>query len=250
MRGGLGIATALAGAGFGAICGSSTAAAATLSSTSLPAMLKYGYERPMAAGVVAISGTLSMLIPPSVAMIVYGILTDVSIAKMLIAGVIPGIVVTATIAGTVYFLAWQDPSRAPISEKVPLKEKILLLRKIGPMLVLIFAVTGSIYGGVATPTEASAVGALCAAILYFTRERRTAKEVYAVFSKAARTSCMIGLIILGAHVFATFFALTQTTQGIVTWVGELPLPPLAIIIMLIFIYILLARSWTRWRSWS
>lgn len=239
MRGGLGIATALAGAGFGAICGSSTAAAATLSSTSLPAMLKYGYDRPLAAGVVAISGTLSMLIPPSVAMIVYGILTDVSIAKMLIAGVIPGILVTVTIGATVYFLAWKDPECAPISEKVPLKEKILLLRKIGPMLVLILAVTGSIYGGVATPTESSAVGALFAAILYFKRERRTFKEAFAVFSKAVRTSCMIGLIILGAHIFSTFFALTQTTQTIVTWVGELPLPGWSIIVILIAIYILL-----------
>lgn len=239
VRGGLGIATALAGAGFGAICGSSTAAAATLSSTSLPAMLKYGYERPMAAGVVAISGTLSMLIPPSVAMIVYGILTDVSIAKMLVAGVIPGILVTMTIGLTVYVLAVQDPKRAPLSEKVPLREKLYLLRLVGPMLLLMLAVTGSIYGGVATPTEASAVGALFAAILYFARERRTFRETFEVFAKAARTSCMIALIVLGAHVFSTFFALTQTTQGIVRWVGDLPLPPSMIIVVLIAIYILL-----------
>lgn len=239
IRGGLGIATALSGAGFGAICGSSTAAAATLSSTSLPAMLKYGYDRPVAAGVVAISGTLSMLIPPSVAMIVYGLLANVSLAKMLIAGVIPGIIVTLTIAGTVYFLAWRDPSCAPVTEKMSLREKIRLLRMVGPMLLLILAVTGSIYGGIATPTEASAVGALAAAVLYFARARRTWSEVYEVFAKATRTSCMIGMIILGAHFFSTFFALTQTTQAVVGWVGDLPVPPWAIILVLVGIYILL-----------
>ena len=239
VRGGLGIATALAGAGFGAICGSSTAAAATLSSTSLPAMTKYNYERPMAAGVVAISGTLSMLIPPSVAMIVYGLLADVSIAQMLVAGVVPGMLVTFTIGFTVWFLAWQKPERAPISEKVPLREKIYLLHLIGPMLLLMLAVTGAIYGGVATPSEASALGAFGAAILYFARARRSWPEIYEVFSKAARTSCMIALIVMSAHVFSTFFAMTQTTQGLVRWVGDLPLPSWGVIIVLVLIYILL-----------
>ena len=113
IPGGLGMATALAGAGFGAICGTSTASAATLSATSLPAMLKQGYEPKMAAGVVAISGTLAMLIPPSVALVIYGLLAEVNIGALLIGGVIPGILVTFTIMATVWFLAWQDPSRAP-----------------------------------------------------------------------------------------------------------------------------------------
>ena len=117
LRGGLGIATAFAGAGFGAICGSSTASAATLSSTSMPSMLKNGYEAPMAAGVVAISGTLAMLIPPSLAMVVYALLANVSVAKMLMAGIIPGLLITLTIAATVYFLAWQDPKRAPFGRE-------------------------------------------------------------------------------------------------------------------------------------
>lgn len=239
VRGGLGIATALAGAGFGAICGSSTAAAATLSATSLPAMLKHGYDRPMASGVVAISGTLSMLIPPSVAMIVYGMLADVSVAKMLIAGVIPGILVTLTIALTVYFLAWRDPASAPLSERMSFMEKVRLLRNIGPMLVLMVVVSGAIYGGIATPTEASALGAFFAAALYFLRGKRSRAEVFEVFAKSARTSCMIGMIILSAHVFSTFFALTQTTQTITSWVGNLPFPGWVIILILVGIYILL-----------
>lgn len=239
LKGGLGIATALAGAGFGAICGSSTASAATLSSTSMPAMLQHGYERPMAAGVVAISGTLAMLIPPSVAMVVYALLADVSIAKMLVAGVIPGVLVTLTIALTVYFLAWQDPRRAPLSEKVSLREKFGLLRGIGPMLLLLLAVTGVIYTGIATPTEASAMGAFVALILYLTRARRSRSEIVGVFARATRTSCMLGIILLGAHVFSTFFALTQATQGLVTWVGDLPVPSWTIILVLVLIYIIL-----------
>ncbi len=239
VRGGLGIATALAGAGFGAICGSSTAAAATLSATSLPAMLRNGYERPMAAGVVAISGTLSMLIPPSVAMIIYGLLADVSIAKMLVAGIMPGIIVTLTIALTVYFLAWKDPKRAPLGQKMSLREKIVLLRHIGPMLILLGAVSGVIYTGVATPTEAYAVGALLAAILYYLRVRPTLSELFSVVARATRTSCMLAMILLGAHIFSTFFALTQTTQSIIGWVGTLPVEPWTIILALLFIYIAL-----------
>ena len=239
VRGGLGIATALAGAGFGAICGSSTAAAATLSSTSMPAMLKNGYEPPMAAGVVAISGTLSMLIPPSLAMVVYGILTNVSIAKMLIAGVIPGLLITLTIAATVYFLVWQDPKRAPLGERVPLRQRLWLLRLVGPMIVLFGSVTGAIYLGVATPTEASAIGALCSAVIYFLRGRRTRAEVFEVFAKAARTSCMLALIVLAAHVFSTVIALTGVPRAAVDWVGALSIPPFAIILILVLIYIIL-----------
>jgi C4-dicarboxylate transporter, DctM subunit len=137
IPGGLGMATALAGAGFGAICGSSTASAATLSSTTLPTMLKHGYEPRMAAGVVAISGTLAMLIPPSIAMVIFGLLAGVNIAKLLVAGIVPGILVTITIMLTTYFLAKQEPRRAPMSEAVPLLERFKLLRLIGPMLLLL-----------------------------------------------------------------------------------------------------------------
>ena len=124
IPGGLGMATALAGAGFGAICGTSTASAATLSSTSLPAMIRQGYEPKMAAGVVAISGTLSMLLPTSVALVIFGLLAEVNIGKLLISGIIPAILVTFTIMATIYFLVWQDPSRAPRREVGAVARKI------------------------------------------------------------------------------------------------------------------------------
>jgi TRAP-type C4-dicarboxylate transport system permease large subunit len=121
----------------------------------------------MAAGVVAISGTLAMLIPPSVALVIYGLLAEVNIGALLIGGVIPGILVTITIMATVWFLAWQDPSRAPSAPAVSLMEKFRMLRVVGPMLLLFGMVTGVIYTGVATPTEASALGAFGAFVLAF-----------------------------------------------------------------------------------
>jgi C4-dicarboxylate transporter DctM subunit len=239
VPGGLGMATALSGAGFGAICGSSTASAATLSSTSLPAMLKRGYEPRMASGVVAISGTLAMLIPPSIAMVVYGLLTGVSIAKLLIAGIIPGLVITLTIILTTYALAKQDPRRAPRGESVSLREKFASLKRVGPMLVLLMSVTGVIYSGIATPTEASAIGALCSAVLYFWRARRTPAQVFEVVARAARTSCMLAMILFTAHLFSTFFTLTQTTQAVIAWVGALPVEAWAVMLVLVLIYMLL-----------
>lgn len=239
IRGGLGIATAFAGAGFGAICGSSTAAAATLSSSSMPAMLKQKYHPDLAGGVVAISGTLSMLIPPSIAMVIYGLLADVSIAKMLVAGVVPGIVVSIAIAATVWVLAVINPDAAPLAEKTTLAERMRLLRKVGPMLVLLMTVTGAIYTGIATPTESAALGAFMAGVLYFARGRRSKAEVWEVLARAARSSCMIGLIMLGAHVFSTFFALTQISQDVVAWVGTMEVSTMTILVVLVVIYIIM-----------
>ena len=137
IPGGLGMATALAGAGFGAICGTSTASAATLSSTSLPAMIRQGYEPKMAAGVVAISGTLAMLLPTSVALVLFGLLAEVNIGKLLISGIIPAILVTATIMGTILSAGdWLDPSRAPRGTSVSWSERFRLLWQVSPMVVL------------------------------------------------------------------------------------------------------------------
>lgn len=239
FRGGLGIATALAGAGFGAVCGSSTASAATLSSTSLPSMKSYGYDEKMAAGVVAISGTLAMLIPPSIAMVIYALLADVNVGQMLVAGVIPGLIVMMTIVLTVWILAVRNPSHAPLTPPTSWAEKWHSLLAVGPMLVLLGSVTGVIYTGIATPTEASAVGALCAGVLYFWRGRRTRAEVFAIVARATKTAAMLSFILLGAHVFTTFFALTQTTQGIVSWVGDLEVNRWVIIVALLVIILIL-----------
>ena len=239
VPGGLAMATALAGAGFGAISGSSTASAATLSSTTLPAMLRQGYEPKLAAGVVAISGTLAMLIPPSIALVLYGIIADVSIGQLLIGGVVPGLLVTLAIALTVLLLVWQDPARAPQGRPYSWGEKFRLLRVVWPMLVLFAAVTGVIYLGVATPTEASGIGAFGAFMIALLRGKANFATTRHALLRAAQTTCMILMIILGAHVFGYFFTLTQTTHQVVAAVGAWPADRWVIMAAIIAIYLVL-----------
>ena len=239
IPGGLGMATALAGAGFGAICGTSTASAATLSSTSLPAMIRQGYEPKMAAGVVAISGTLSMLLPTSVALVIFGLLAEVNIGKLLISGIIPAILVTMTIMATIYFLVWQDPSRAPRTVAVSWRKRFGLLWQVSPMVGLFSVVTGTIYLGVATPTEASAFGAFGAFVLAIVKGKITATSLYRTLLRASHGTCMIVMILVGASIFGYFFTLTHVTQDLVAWVGALPTSRWVIITLILCGYIVL-----------
>lgn len=239
IPGGLGMATALAGAGFGAICGTSTASAATLSSTSLPAMIRQGYEPKMAAGVVAISGTLAMLLPTSVALVLFGLLAEVNIGKLLISGIIPAILVTATIMGTIYLLVTLDPSRAPRGTSVSWSERFRLLWQVSPMVVLFGLVTGTIYLGIATPTEASAFGAFGALLLAGAKGKLTPSSLYRTLLRATHGACMITMILLGASIFGYFFTLSHVTQDLVAYVGTLPVSRWIIIVLLLAGYIVL-----------
>ncbi len=239
VRGGLAIATAFAGAGFGAISGSSTAGAATLASTSLPAMIRQGYERRLANGVVAISGTLAMLIPPSMAVILYALVADESVSQLLIAGLVPGLLVTLTIAATVYILCLIDPRRAPPGRGYSWREKLVSLKVTGSMVVLMLLVTGVIYLGVATPTEAACLGAFGALCIALVRRRMTWRALFTALGGAARTSAMISMIIVGAHIFSYGLTVTQTTQQFVAWVSALPLDPYAIIAIIVLLYLVL-----------
>jgi C4-dicarboxylate transporter, DctM subunit len=239
VPGGLGMATALAGAGFGAISGSSTAAAATLSSTTMPAMLKQGYEPKLAGGVVAISGTLAMLIPPSIALVLYGIIADVSISALLIGGVIPGILVTLVIMATVYVLVLIDPTAAPAGRAYTLREKLASLKVVGPMVFLFMAVTGVIYTGVATPTEASGLGAFGAFLIAIWERKVTREGMKRALVHAAHASCMIIMIIVCAKIFGYFFTLTQSTQALVAWVSSLEVSKWVIIFLILFGYLVL-----------
>lgn len=239
IPGGLGMATALAGAGFGAISGSSTAAAATLSSTTIPAMLKQHYEPKLACGVVAISGTLAMLIPPSVAMVLYGLIADVNIGKLLIAGVVPGLLVTVTIAATVWVLVLIDPSRAPGGQRYSMSEKVRSLRVVGPMVALFTAVTGIIYIGIATPTEASGIGAFGAFLLAVKQRRMTLHGAKKALRRASHASCMIVMIILGASIFGYFFTMTQVTQEMIEGLGALHISRWWVLTGILAMYIVL-----------
>ena len=239
LRGGLAMATAVAGAGFGAISGSSTASAATLASTSIPAMIDEGYDPKLASGVVAISGTLAMLIPPSVALILYGIIADISVGQLLVAGVIPGILVALTIMLTVAVLVRIDPSAAPAGRSYSFREKIASLSRVGPMLLLFMAVTGTIYSGIATPTEASGIGAFGAMLLALREGKLGFGSAWGCLRRAAQTTCMIFFVILGAHIFGYFFTLTRVTNDLTQWIGGLGMPPMGVMVVILIIYIFL-----------
>lgn len=239
IRGGLGMATAITGAGFGAMCGTSTAAAAALSSTSLPAMLKQGYDPKVAGGVVAISGTLSMLIPPAVALVIFGLLAQVNIGKLLVGGLIPAFLVMLTIMATVYLIGVFDPKSAPAGARVALRERVRTVVAVWPMLVLMLLVTGVIYTGVATPTEASAIGAFGAFLISVWKRGFDLRLIRQAAIKASISACMISTIILGAQVFGYFFALTHVTQDLVAWVASQNTSRWVIVIFILLMYIVL-----------
>lgn len=239
LPGGLGIATAMAGAGFGAICGSSTASAATLSATSVPAMLERGYDPKMATGVVAISGTLAMLIPPSIALVLYAIIADQDIGQLLIGGVLPGLLVMAAIALTVYVLVLINPSSAPGGPAYSMREKFRSLKIAGPVVFLFIMVTGVIYLGIATPTEASSLGALGALLLTIWQRKLNRRTLVHAVMASASTTCMIFMIIMGAKVFGYFFTLTRITQDLIGMVEAYDLTPAMVLLIILAIYFIL-----------
>jgi len=236
--GGLGVATALAGAGFGAISGSSTAAAATLSATTLPSMLRAGYPPRIASGAVAISGTLAMLIPPSVAIVLYGIIANQSIGELLIAGIMPGLLVTLVIAATVVMLVLLHGKKLE-NRAYSWREKFAALKVVGPMLVLFMLVTGVIYTGVATPTEAASLGAFGALGLTWLEGRLTWTGFREAARNAANTTCMILLILMAASIFGYFVTLTGVTQDLVAWIGALGVSRWTVLALILLVFILL-----------
>jgi tripartite ATP-independent transporter DctM subunit len=202
-------------------------------------MLSKGYDPKLAGGAVAISGTLAMLIPPSIALILYGVIADISISKLLIAGVIPGLIVTAAIMLTVAIVVLIDPSAAPVGRVYTMREKLASLRGVGPMVILFAAVTAVIYSGITTPTEASAIGAFGALVLALWKRQLSLSTLWACLLRAAQTTCMILLIVLGAHIFGYFFTLSRVTNDIVIWVETLNVAPILVIIFLLAILLIL-----------
>lgn len=236
--GGLAHATALTGAAFGAISGSSTAAAATLSATTIPGMIKQGYEPRLAAGVVAISGTLAMLIPPSVAMVLYALIADLSVGQLLIAGIVPGILVTLTILLTIFVLVWRNPDHAPNAQGYSIWQKVKALRSSWSYIVLFAMVTGVIYMGIGTPTEASALGALAAFALALQRRTPWRNLVHALVV-TAEASCMIAWIIVGAEVFGYFLTMTQATQSLINYLASTGIPSWVLLALVLLLYLIL-----------
>lgn len=240
LPGGLAIATVIASAGMGAMSGSSTASAATMASIAVPQMLKHGYSSRVATGIVTVSGTLAIMIPPSIAFVLYGIITETSIGKLLIAGIIPGLL--TTFMYSVGILCWNrfSPGAMPVPTRIyTWKDRWGSIRPLWAFILLASVVIGSMYTGLATPTEAAACGAFGALVIPLILRRMTKSSFKKAVTGSIRVTTMIFTIIIGAMIFGYFLTLTQTTQNFITLLGKLALPHWVIMLFLVFLYLFL-----------
>jgi len=221
IRGGLAIATVFACGIFGAMSGASVAAAAVMANVAMPEMRRLGYSEELSAGTIGVGSTLNILIPPSVAMVVYGVVTGTSIGKLLIAGIIPGIVLGIILCMVI--LVWVNlvPSHCPATHRVGWKERFNGLLAIWPCLLLIFLVLTLLYTGIATPTEVGAIGAALAGIIGAVMRRLTLSGVLEALKMTVRTSAMIFMILIGATIFGYYMTLSGIPREVVRVVTEL-----------------------------
>lgn len=235
-KGGLAMATVGACASFSAICGSTNATAATMATVALPEMKRYKYGDELATGVVAAGGSLGILIPPSVIFIVYGIMTEQSIGKLFMAGILPGILLSALFILTIYIWVSINPQMAPKVEKQNFKVKIRSLTGLIEVIILFIAVMGGLFLGVFTPTEAGAVGALGGVVIPLVRRQLSWQGFLEAVYSSTVTTCMIFMIVSGATVFGHFLAVSTIPSVLSAWVVGLPLPPWAIMIVVMFFF--------------
>jgi len=236
FRGGLTVATVLACSGFSAICGSSAATAATMGKIALPEMKKYGYDDVLATGTVASAGTLGILIPPSTVLIVYGILTEQSIGKLFVAGILPGAILSIFFVATVVLLCLRNPNLGPPGVPTSWRAKVLSLGGIIEAAILFSLAIGGLFLGWFSPTQAGAIGACGAFMIGLFRGKFDLHVILESTKDGLRTACMVLFILAGATVFGHFLAISNIPFALTEWVENLPLPPMAIMGVLIFIY--------------
>jgi len=239
LPGGVAIATVMADAGFGAMCGSSTAAAAAMSSVAIPQMKRLRYKDTLSGGVVAIAGTLAIMIPPSIVFIIYGSVTETSIGKLLIAGIIPGILTTIAYAVAIYVWVKLDPSVSPSQKAWSWPERMRSLKYVWPMFVLFGVVVGTIYTGIATPTESAAFGATAALVMGLAMGRLDRERILAACLATIKSTVMIFVLIIGAMIFGYYMTMTQLAQDTVKLIAASSLDRWAIMGGLVVLYIFL-----------
>jgi C4-dicarboxylate transporter, DctM subunit len=239
VRGGLAHATIIACAGFGAICGSSIATAATMSKVAYPSMKKLGYSDSLSTGVMAAGGTLGIMIPPSTIMVIYGIVTETHIGKLFAAGVIPGLLTAALLMLCIVLMTRHDPEHAPAGERSTWPQRWAALRGIWGVLLLVIVVLGGIYGGVFTATEGAGIGASGAFLFALARGRLTFKIVRDVLIESARTTAMLFALLIAATIFANFVNFTSLPGDLKSWITGQGFPPIMVVGAMMLIYILL-----------
>jgi len=238
ISGGIAMATVMACAGFAAICGSNAATAATMTTVALPEMKKYNYEPMLSTGVIACGSTLGVVIPPSVVLIVIGLYTGQSIAKLFYGGVAAGVILAILFLLTVYCVCRLNSEWGPLGEKTSFKEKIASLPGALQMLLLFLLVMLGLYFGFFTPTEAGAAGSFFALLISLLERRLSWNGFLASVMDTLRISCMVIVIVAGAVIFGRFLAVTRIPFNIATWVASLPVSPAVIMAIIFFIYII------------
>ena len=238
LPGGMAMATVGACTGFGAICGSGPATAATMASVALPEMKRFKYDMRLGCGAVAAGGSLGMLIPPSVVFICYAIMTEQSIGKLFLAGIVPGLLIALIFCAVIWLQCLKDPRMGPVAPKTTLKAKLVSLIGITDTIILFFIVIGGMFRGFFTPTEAAGVGAGGSLLLALFRRKLTWRTLSQSLKETARTSCMVLIIVAGAVMFGHFLAVTRIPHELASWLAGLPLPPWMIIGMIIGFYLI------------
>lgn len=239
FRGGLALATIGGCGAFAAICGSSLATAATMSQIALPEMRRYNYDERLATGAIAAGGTIGILIPPSVILVIYGILTETNIGHLFLAGIIPGVLLVLFFMITIMIVTYIDPTLGPRGEKTTFAEKIRAVKDVWATALLFMLVIGGIYLGVFTPTEAAGIGAMGALGLGLVARRMSVKKFMNCLLETVKTTSMIFTILIGAILFNNFLVLSDVPSEIGEWVSSLPLGPHSILLVILLIYLVL-----------
>jgi C4-dicarboxylate transporter DctM subunit len=239
VKGGMAVACVLAGAVLASASGSSTASAASITRAAFPVMKRAGYAPSFAIGTISIAGTLAIMIPPSVAFVLYGLMTESSIGKLFIAGIIPGILTAVGYILTIWLVLWLRPQNGPSKQKEAKLAESEGVGRVWPVGMLIVLILGGLYSGVATPTEISALGALGALLVSLLTRRMTNKGFVTAIGNTLRTSAMIVTIIFSAHLFGYFISFTQITDAMLHWIEETGISPAAVVLLVVFVYLLL-----------
>lgn len=238
-RGGLASATIAACAGFAALSGSSVAAAVTMGKVSLPEMRRYRYDPRLATGAIAAGGTLGILIPPSTGFVVYAILTEDSIGRLFLAGVFPGLLLTVLFIMSIFVQTRVNPKLGPAGAAVSVSAKIQATRRASSMIGIVVLTIGGIYAGLFTPTEAAGIGAFLALLLSLFRRRLQWRSFSSLLLESVRTTALVFLILIGAHIFNPFLALTHIPTDLAEILVGLELPRVAVLSILLVAYVIL-----------
>ena len=239
VPGGTGIASTLAGVGFSAVSGSSTAAAATLAKTTGGRMIAEGYRPTTATGIVASVGTLAGMIPPSIVLVFYAVTADANVSDVIIAGIVPGLIIAAALLITMFIPVIYDRSRVPSGQPVPWRDKLAKLAGAVPIAAVFAIVVGTIYFGIATPTESAAIGCVAALLLVAAQRRLSIAGLIDTIVDTVKISAMIFAIIIAAHVFGYAFTETKAADNLVDWVVELGAPTFVIMALITLLYLVL-----------